>query len=39
MSRRYQIGEFEEIIMLTVGILNTEAYGVAIKKEIEERLG
>ena len=39
MSKRYQIGEFEEIVMLTIGILNEEAYGVAIKNEIEERLG
>lgn len=39
MSRRYQIGEFEEIVMLTIGILNESAYGVAIKNEIEDRLG
>ena len=38
MSRRYQIGEFEEIVMLTIGILNENAYGVAIKNEIEDRL-
>ena len=38
MGRRYQIGEFEEIVMLAIGILNQEAYGVAIKTEIEERL-
>jgi len=25
--------------MLTIGILNEQAYGLAIKKEIEERLG
>lgn len=35
---KYQLGEFEEIVMLTVGILYDEAYGVAVKKEIEERL-
>ena len=26
------IGEFEEILMLTVGVLYKEAYGIAIKK-------
>lgn len=36
--KKYQLGEFEEIIMLTIGILYKEAYGVAIKKEIEGRL-
>lgn len=36
--RKYQLGEFEEIVILTIGILHKEAYGVAIKKEIEARL-
>ena len=36
---RHQLGEFEEIVMLTVGILYKEAYGVAIIDEIEKRLG
>ena len=36
--KKYQLGEFEEIVMLTVGVLYTNAYGVSIKKEIEERL-
>ncbi len=35
---KYQLGEFEEIVMLTVGILHGNAYGVSIKKEIEVRL-
>ena len=35
---RHQLGEFEEIVMLTVGILYQEAYGVAIIDEIEQRL-
>tara|TARA_R110002096_G_scaffold147936_1_gene308331 strand:+ start:221 stop:562 length:342 start_codon:yes stop_codon:yes gene_type:complete len=35
---KYQLGEFEEIVMLTVGVLYGNAYGVSIKKEIEERL-
>jgi PadR family transcriptional regulator PadR len=36
--KKYQLGEFEEIVILTIGILHNEAYGVAIKKEIEQRL-
>jgi len=36
--KKYQLGEFEEIVLLTVGILYKEAYGVSIKKEIESRL-
>lgn len=36
--KKYQLGEFEEVVMLTVGILYDEAYGVSIKKEIETRL-
>jgi DNA-binding PadR family transcriptional regulator len=36
--KKYQLGEFEEVVMLTVGILYGEAYGVSIKKEIETRL-
>ncbi len=33
-----RIGEFEEVVLLTVGILHGDAYGVTIKDEIEERL-
>ncbi len=36
--KKYQLGEFEEIVMLTVGVLYKNAYGVSIKKEIESRL-
>ena len=36
--KKYQLGEFEEVVMLTVAILYKEAYGVSIKKEIEMRL-
>jgi DNA-binding PadR family transcriptional regulator len=36
--KKYQLGEFEEIVILTVGVLYKEAYGVSIKKEIETRL-
>lgn len=35
---RHQLGEFEEIVMLTVGILYKDAYGVAIIDEIAQRL-
>ncbi|MEQ9301974.1 MAG: helix-turn-helix transcriptional regulator [Cyclobacteriaceae bacterium] len=37
MGKTY-IGEFEEIVMLTVAILSGEAYGVAIIEEMEARL-
>ncbi|MDW7693031.1 helix-turn-helix transcriptional regulator [Flammeovirgaceae bacterium SG7u.111] len=33
------LGEFEEIVLLTVGVLYDEAYGPSIKKEVEERTG
>ena len=36
--KKYQLGEFEELVMLTVGVLYDNAYGVAIKDEIESRL-
>ncbi|MEQ9425511.1 MAG: helix-turn-helix transcriptional regulator [Cyclobacteriaceae bacterium] len=36
--KKYQLGEFEEVVLLTVGVLYDEAYGVAIKEEIETRL-
>jgi PadR family transcriptional regulator, regulatory protein PadR len=36
---RHQLGEFEEIVMLTVGILYKQAYGVAIIDEMEARRG
>ena len=38
MARKYPLGEFEEIVLLTVGVLYDEAYGVAIKDELEKRL-
>jgi PadR family transcriptional regulator PadR len=38
IMKKYQLGEFEEIVMLTVAVLYKEAYGVAIKQEIEARL-
>jgi PadR family transcriptional regulator PadR len=36
--KKYQLGEFEEIVLLTVAILHDNAYGVSVKKEIESRL-
>lgn len=36
--KKYKIGEFEELVLLTVGILYGNAYGVTIKDKIEEQL-
>jgi PadR family transcriptional regulator PadR len=36
--KKYQLGEFEEVVILTIAILNNEAYSVSIKDEIELRL-
>ncbi|HMJ70239.1 MAG TPA: helix-turn-helix transcriptional regulator [Cyclobacteriaceae bacterium] len=38
MFSRNNLGEFEEIVMLTIGVLGENAYGLAIKEEIERRL-
>jgi DNA-binding PadR family transcriptional regulator len=38
MSSRNNLGEFEEIVMLTIGVLGENAYGLAIKEHIESRL-
>lgn len=35
---QYHLGEFEEIVLLTVGILNGSAYGMSIIEEMEQRL-
>jgi PadR family transcriptional regulator PadR len=34
-----KLGEFEELVLLTVVALRDDAYGVEIKRELEERLG
>lgn len=34
----YHLGEFEEIVLLTVAILNGQGYGNSIINEIEQRL-
>lgn len=36
--KKYPLGEFEEVVLLTVGVLFNEAYGVLIKDELEKRL-
>jgi PadR family transcriptional regulator, regulatory protein PadR len=35
---QYHLGEFEEIVLLTVGILHGNAYGTALMEEMEQRL-
>jgi DNA-binding PadR family transcriptional regulator len=35
---KHSIGEFEEVVMLTVAILYNNAYGISIKESIETRL-
>lgn len=36
--KKFQLGEFEEVVMLTIAILYDDAYGMAIKRDIETRL-
>lgn len=36
--KKTKLGEFEELVLLTVIVLQEEAYGVEIKKELESRL-
>jgi DNA-binding PadR family transcriptional regulator len=36
--KKTKLGEFEELVLLTVAALQKEAYGVEIKRELEERL-
>ena len=38
MAKEY-LGEFEELVLTMVGVLQDEAYGNTIVKEIKERLG
>lgn len=33
------LGEFEELVLLSIGVLKEEAYGVAIKDFIEDKTG
>ncbi|MFT7033866.1 MAG: PadR family transcriptional regulator PadR [Cyclobacteriaceae bacterium] len=36
--KKYQLGEFEEIVLLTVAVLYGDAYGVSVRKDMETRL-
>ncbi len=33
------LGEFEELVLLTVGILGDDAYGIALKDDLQKRTG
>lgn len=35
----YHLGELEELVLLTVGILDQEAYGVSVLEEIKKQTG
>lgn len=35
---KISIGEFEEVVLLTVAVLYENAYGISIKEDIEKRL-
>jgi len=36
--KKTKLGEFEELVLLTVATLQSDAYGVEIKRELEQRL-
>jgi DNA-binding PadR family transcriptional regulator len=36
--KKTKLGEFEELVLLTVIVLKEDAYGVEIKRELQERL-
>jgi len=36
--KKTKLGEFEELVLLTVAALQQDAYGVEIKRELEDRL-
>jgi PadR family transcriptional regulator, regulatory protein PadR len=36
--KKTKLGEFEELVLLTVIVLKEDAYGVELKRELEERL-
>jgi len=36
--KKTKLGEFEEFVLLTVAVLQEEAYGVEIKRELERRM-
>jgi len=39
MGRGEYLGEFEQVVLLAVARLEDEAYGMRIRREIEERVG
>jgi DNA-binding PadR family transcriptional regulator len=39
MAKRGYLGEFEQVVLLAVMRLGPDAYGVTIRKDIEERTG
>ena len=38
LMKKTKLGEFEELVLLTVVVLQDQAYGVEIKRELEDRL-
>jgi PadR family transcriptional regulator, regulatory protein PadR len=38
VMKKYHLGEFEELVMLAIGISGNKAYSVSIKDELESRL-
>ncbi|MEO9484176.1 MAG: helix-turn-helix transcriptional regulator [Ekhidna sp.] len=38
-TKSYQLGELEELVLMIVGILNEEAYGVKVMDEIQDQIG
>jgi len=38
-TNRTNLGEFEELVLLVVGVLNDNAYGISIMDEIEKQTG
>jgi DNA-binding PadR family transcriptional regulator len=36
---RINLGELEELVLLTIGVLDRNAYGVSVKKEIFNQIG
>ncbi len=39
MSKRNFLGEFQELVLLAIIILEDEAYGISIQEELEQRTG
>lgn len=39
LNKRQNIGELEELILLVVGVLNNNAYGISIQEEVKKQTG